>query len=120
MDLLLAAYVVQRFALGHRRRVSAAATPLRPLLGFAAVLAAFLLPDAADGKDYTLTGRNIGCAELGLGRSRQICEAIAASLTWQWMGHAIIAPGYKPSLEGILNVYCALKIGKSDVGPCKI
>ena len=31
------------------------------------------------------------------------------------MGHAIIAPGYKPSFEGIRNVYCALKIGKDDV-----
>jgi len=31
------------------------------------------------------------------------------------MGHAIVASGYKPSFEGIRNVYCALKIGKSDV-----
>jgi len=31
------------------------------------------------------------------------------------MGHAIIAPGYKPSFKGIRNVYCALKIEKDDV-----
>ena len=102
--------------MGHRlRRIVSAATSLWPLL-FAVVFAAPLLPPAAYAKDYSIRSRDIGCAELGFGRSRQICEAIAASLTWQWMGHAIVAPGYKPSFEGIRNVYCALKIGKSDVG----
>ncbi len=74
----------------------------------------FLLPDVSHAKDYSLHGRDIGCAEVTPGRVRQICEAIAASLTWQWMGHAIIAPGYKPSFRGIRNVYCELKIGKAD------
>jgi len=75
----------------------------------------FLLPDVSQAKDYSLHGRDIGCAEVAPGRLRQICEAISASLTWQWMGHAVIAPGYKPSFKGIRNVYCALKIGKDDV-----
>ncbi len=74
----------------------------------------FLLPDVSHAKDYSLHGRDIGCAEVTPGRVRQICEAIAASLTWQWMGHAVIAPGYKPSFRGIHNVYCELKIGKDD------
>ena len=34
---------------------------------------------------------------------------------WQWMGHATIAPGYKPSFEGARKVYCELKIGKDDI-----
>ena len=107
--------IIARFAVRHRLwRIVSAATSLCPLL-FAVVFAAPLLPPAAHAKDYSIRSRDIGCAELGFGRSRQICEAIAASLTWQWMGHAIVASGYKPSFEGIRNVYCALKIGKSDV-----
>lgn len=31
------------------------------------------------------------------------------------MGHATVAPGYKPSFEGARDVYCALKIGKRDM-----
>ena len=30
------------------------------------------------------------------------------------MGHATISPGYKPSFEGTREVYCRLKIEKSD------
>ena len=104
------------FARGRPRRRVSTANSVYPFLWFAAVLTPAFLPDAALGKDHSLRSRDIGCTELGLGRSRQICEAIAASLTWQWMGHAIVAPGYKPSFEGIGKVYCALKIGKSDVG----
>lgn len=49
------------------------------------------------------------------GRGRQICEAISQSLTWQWMGHAVIAPGYKPDSGSLANVHCRLKIGKDDL-----
>jgi hypothetical protein len=68
---------------------------------------------AADGR--SLRSRDIGCAEISSGRPRQICDAIAASLTWQWMGHATVAPGYKPSFDGVRKVYCELKIVKGDV-----
>ena len=78
-------------------------------------LIALLLPGMSHAKDYSLYGRDIGCAEIAAARPRQICEAIAASLTWQWMGHAIIAPGYKPDFEGARKVYCELKIGKGDM-----
>ena len=84
-------------------------------IGVAALLFALLLSDMAYAKDYSLYGRDLGCAEITPARSRQICEAIAVSLTWQWMGHAIVAPGYKPSFEGARKVYCDLKIGKDDV-----
>jgi len=81
-------------------------------IGFATLIVVSLLPGATQAKNYSLTRRNIGCAEVPPGRSRQICEAVAKSLTWQWMGHAIIAPGYKPSFESILKVYCQEKIEK--------
>jgi len=84
-------------------------------IGAAALLFALLLPDMAHAKNYSLYSRDIGCAEIAPARQRQICEAIAASLTWQWMGHAILAPGYKPSFEGTRKVYCELRIGKDDL-----
>jgi len=84
-------------------------------IGVAALLSVLLPPHISCAKDYSLYGRDIGCAEVAPGRSLQICEALAASLTWQWMGHAIIAPGYKPSFEGTLKVYCELKIGTDDL-----
>ena len=80
----------------------------------------FLLPDVSHAKDYSLSSRDIGCAEVAPGRLRQICDAVSASLTWQWMGHATVAPGYKPSFNGIRNVYCKLKIGKDDVKSLQI
>jgi hypothetical protein len=88
---------------------------------FAALLSLslFLLPDASQAKEYSVYSRDIGCAEVAQGRPHEICEAISTSLTWQWMGHAIMAPGYKPSFKGIRNVYCTLKIGKEDVKTLK-
>jgi hypothetical protein len=88
-------------------------------IGVAALLFALLLPEMSYARDYSLYGRDIGCAEITPARPRQICEAIAASLTWQWMGHAIVAPGYKPSFEGVRKVYCELKIGKDDMEALK-
>jgi hypothetical protein len=86
-------------------------------LGVAALLSlfVFLLPNASQAKNYSLYGRDIGCAEVVQGRPRRICEAISTSLSWQWMGHAVMAPGYKPSFKSIRNVYCKLKVGKEDV-----
>jgi len=83
--------------------------------GVAVLLFVLLQPEMTHAKDYPLYGRDIGCAQIAPARPRQICEAIAASLTWQWMGHAIISPGYKPSFEGTRKVYCDLKIGKADI-----
>ena len=95
--------------------VSVKLSPNNKSIGVAALLCASLLPAISYAKDYSLYGRDIGCAEIAPARQRQICEAIAASLTWQWMGHAIIAPGYKPSFEGSRKAYCELKIGKDDM-----
>jgi hypothetical protein len=89
--------------------------PHIPLIRAATFAALFLLPAMSAAKNYSLYGRDIGCVEVAPGRTRQICEAIAASLTWQWMGHAIIAPGYKPSFKGARKVYCELEIGKNDL-----
>ena len=87
---------------------------VKPVL-VASLLLVLLLPDLSYARDYSLYSHDIGCREIALGRSRQICEAVAASLTWQWMGHAIIAPGYKPTFQGVREVYCELKISRGDV-----
>jgi hypothetical protein len=81
----------------------------------AALLFASLLPGLSLAATYSANGRDIGCAETGSGRARQICDSIAASLEWEWLGHATIAPGYKPTFAGVRTVYCALKIDESDM-----
>ena len=88
-------------------------------VGAVSLLLVFLLPALSYAKDYSFYGRDIGCREIDPGRARKICEAIATSLTWQWMGHAIIAPGYKPAFEGVRKVYCELKINEADVNALK-
>ncbi len=54
------------------------------------------------------------CAGVQPARTREICGAIAASLTWQWMGHAIVAPAYKPDFKTIGQAYCRAKITRAD------
>lgn len=68
-----------------------------------------LSPDAmAAGK------RRPDCAGVQPARAREICLALAASFTWQWTGHASIAPGYKPDLKTIGQAYCGAKITRAD------
>lgn len=104
----------------HRGRSTAEANDRFAVVGLAVLLLASLLPRSAAAQDYPLRGRDIGCAELAAGRARQICNAIASSLTWQWTGHAIIAPAYKPSFAGIRDVYCRTGMGKGDLEVLKI
>lgn len=58
--------------------------------------------------------RRPDCASVTPARTQEICQAMAASFTWQWSGHAIIAPGYKPDLQTIGKAYCRAKITQAD------
>src|SRR5262249_13385175 len=53
-----------------------------------------------------MASRDIGCAKAAAGRSRDICHALSASMEWTWMGHAIIAPGWRPTWRAIAHVWC--------------
>ncbi len=60
--------------------------------------------------------RTIDCAAFkGKPRAVEICKAIAKNLGWEWMGHATIAPGFKPSFVGIGKTHCRAKITKDDL-----
>jgi hypothetical protein len=83
------------------------------------LLLALMLSGTLQARPYSVYGRDIGCGDVPSDRARQICAAIAASLTWQWMGHAIVAPGYKPNFDGALRVFCDLKIGEADTETLK-
>lgn len=55
------------------------------------------------------------CSGMTPVRTREICEAMAASFTWQWTGHSTLAPGYKPDLKTISKAYCRANIKRADV-----
>ena len=97
--------VVKKSSFAGWLGITAFSTALSFIIVFSAV---------SDAKEYSLLSRDIGCEEVDLGRTRQICKALSASLTWQWMGHATVDPGYKPSFEATRELYCNLKIEKND------
>ena len=51
----------------------------------------------------------------GQGRAADICHAVDKNLEWEWLGHAIIAPGWKPNWGTVRRVYCAMAINDSDL-----
>ena len=59
--------------------------------------------------------RDLRCAEILNARAQTICRRLEKELQWTWMGHAIIAPGWRVSFEGVRSTYCAEKIGAGDI-----
>jgi hypothetical protein len=59
--------------------------------------------------------RQIDCSTFDSGRAGAICRALGDNLEFEWLGHAIIAPGYKASFETAGRVYCEQKIGADDL-----
>lgn len=53
------------------------------------------------------------------GRALEICKAISDNLEWQWFGHAIIAPDWKPGFKTAHNAYCALNLTSNDISTLK-
>src|SRR5262245_12178727 len=62
-----------------------------------------------------MASRDIGCAKAAPGRGQEICRAVSSSMEWTWMGHAIIAPGWRPTWRGLARVWCALRITDDDL-----
>ncbi|MBP7252885.1 MAG: hypothetical protein KBA75_05300 [Alphaproteobacteria bacterium] len=78
-----------------------------------ALLLALLLSGTAQA---TSAYRTLDCTAFkDKPRAAEICKAIAKNLGWEWMGHATIAPGFKPSFVGIGKTYCQAKITKDDL-----
>src|SRR5262245_51381716 len=79
------------------------------VLAVAALVAALLWPRGV------MATRNIGCAQVEPGRGREICQALSDSMEWTWKGHAIIAPGWRITWQGLHRVYCGEKISAADI-----
>ena len=62
-----------------------------------------------------MVSRDIGCARVDDGRPRELCNAIASSMQWTWMGHAIVSPGWRVTWSGIRDVYCRQHVGAVDL-----
>jgi hypothetical protein len=35
-------------------------------------------------------------------------------MKWTWFGHAIVAPGFRPTFEGVAHVFCNLPVTVAD------
>lgn len=78
-----------------------------------ALLLALLLSGTAQA---TSAYRTLDCAPFkGKPRAAEICKAIAKNLGWEWLGHATVAPGFKPNFKGIGKTYCQAKLTKDDL-----
>ncbi|MEO8131983.1 MAG: hypothetical protein ABJF23_11225 [Bryobacteraceae bacterium] len=62
-----------------------------------------------------MSSRDIGCSQVSGARGRQICQALSDSMEWTWMGHAIIAPGFRVTWDALRRVYCHAKVNAADI-----
>jgi hypothetical protein len=61
-----------------------------------------------------MISRDMGCAQVAPERARRICESLSATAEWTWMGHAIIAPGWRVTRSSVRRTYCREKVGVDD------
>jgi hypothetical protein len=59
--------------------------------------------------------RNLHCDEFELARTKTICHAIEREMKWEWFGHAVISPGWRPTFKGAAHVFCTLSIDTGDI-----
>ncbi len=65
--------------------------------------------------DRRMLSRDLGCASEPSGRAQAICGALSRSLEWTWTGHAVVAPGWRPTWAGLRRVYCGASITPADL-----
>jgi|SRR5579872_4792519 len=96
----------------HSRRMKAPGGPWKMVLLFGFLilgLAASAEPVASE------FNRDIGCAQQTGARELEICKAISNALQWEWLGHAIIAPGWRVTYQTAREVYCKEHIASGDL-----
>lgn len=87
----------------------------RTVIRIVPVILLVVLPVLLFWPSGPMASRDIGCAQVQLQRGREICQAISGAMEWTWLGHAIIAPGWRPSWQGLRRVYCTENIGMADI-----
>jgi hypothetical protein len=58
---------------------------------------------------------NLNCDGFELARTRTICHALEREMKWEWFGHAVISPGWRPTFKGVTHVFCTLPIDVTDI-----
>ncbi len=59
--------------------------------------------------------RDLGCSKVTSPRAAAICQSVSASMKWTWLGHAIIAPGWRVEWSSLRRAYCESNIASADI-----
>jgi hypothetical protein len=62
-----------------------------------------------------MASRNLQCDGIDNARARAICERLEQEMAWTWMGHTIVSPGWRVSLQSVTRTYCVEKIDPRDI-----
>ena len=67
-----------------------------------------------------LRTRDLQCGAIPDARAQGICRRLEQELQWSWLGHAIIAPGWRVSFESVRRTYCGERIGPQDIAALEV
>lgn len=67
-----------------------------------------------------LRSRDLQCIAIPDARAQSICRRLQHEMQWSWLGHAIIAPGWRVSFESVRRTYCAEHIGQQDIAALEV
>jgi len=77
--------------------------------GLAALVVYGLWPERNMGS------RDLQCAAVANARAQVICRRLGQEMQWTWMGHAIVAPGWRVTFASVRRTYCAEHVGPPDI-----
>jgi hypothetical protein len=81
---------------------------------FVGVIAYGLFPDER------LRWRDLQCATVPDARAQVICRRLENEMRWTWLGHAIIAPGWRVGIESVRRTYCLENVSLRDVAALEV
>jgi hypothetical protein len=81
------------------------------LVGAAAAAIAF-------DNDKRMYSHDLGCADY-TGRAGEICRSLSREMQWEWLGHAIVSPGWRVTFQTMRQVYCKNAITTKDIPALK-
>ncbi len=65
--------------------------------------------------ERSLRSVDLHCAAVSDARAAVICHRLEQEMEWTWLGHAIIAPGWRVTFRSVKRTYCAEKVGMDDL-----
>jgi hypothetical protein len=70
--------------------------------------------------DKGMASRDLQCVAIADARAQGICRRLEQELQWTWLGHAIIAPGWRVSFDSVRRTYCGEKIGPRGIAALEL